>query len=200
MKICNTVYTESPPAQTPTHALTPILTEVLATSGSTSSLPLPCSLQFYFASLPHPTMGIIGNEIVDQVTIGTSSLIQKTLYNCETRLVKKTHRQRISACSTCKAWRSALFHPSFWRRIELVFVAGEWRRLERSRFVASWAARKLRSCVIHFETVNTNCLVEVDHVLLKITRNPQVSSWHHSNTSLLAYLLSPIVQSISCVI
>ncbi|KAK8389759.1 hypothetical protein O3P69_009036 [Scylla paramamosain] len=81
---------------------------------------------------------------------------------------------RISACSTCKAWRSALFHPSFWRRIELVFVAGEWRRLERSRFVASWAARKLRSCVIHFETVNTNCLVEVDHVLLKITRNPQV--------------------------
>lgn len=116
---------------------------------------------------------------------------------------------RISACSTCKAWRSALFHPNFWRRIELVFVAGEWRRLERSRFVASWAARKLRSCVIHFETVNTNCLVEVDHVLLKITRNPQVSGGYPSNTSL-GLLISPIychqlwnlfpVSSISCVI
>ena len=89
---------------------------------------------------------------------------------------------RISACSTCKAWRYALFHPSFWRRIELVFRSCDWSRLERSRFVASWGVRKLRSCVIHFETVNTNCLVEVDHVLLKITRNPQVSNFHPRNT------------------
>lgn len=81
---------------------------------------------------------------------------------------------KISACSTCKAWRSALFHPSFWRKIELVFKSSDWSRLERSRFVASWGARKLRSCVLQLETVNTSCLIEADHVLLKLTRNPQV--------------------------
>ncbi|XP_042879198.1 F-box only protein 33-like [Penaeus japonicus] len=81
---------------------------------------------------------------------------------------------KISACSTCKAWRSALFHPSFWRKIELVFKSSDWSRLERSRFVASWGARKLRSCILQLETVNTSCLVEADHVLLKLTRNPQV--------------------------
>lgn len=83
---------------------------------------------------------------------------------------------KISACSTCKAWRSALFHPSFWRKIELVFKSSDWSRLERSRFVASWGARKLRSCILQLETVNTSCLVEADHVLLKLTRNPQVSA------------------------
>ncbi|XP_068249543.1 F-box only protein 33 [Palaemon carinicauda] len=81
---------------------------------------------------------------------------------------------RINACTTCKAWRSALFHPSFWRRIELVFKSCEWNKIERSRFIASWGVRKLRCCVLHLETVNINCLVEADHVLLRLSRNPQV--------------------------
>ncbi|XP_076069822.1 F-box only protein 33 [Oratosquilla oratoria] len=81
---------------------------------------------------------------------------------------------RISACSTCKSWRPALFHPNFWRKLAFEFKSNEIGQVERSKFLASWGARKLRSCVLHFETISASCLSETDHVLLKLTRNPQV--------------------------
>ena len=81
---------------------------------------------------------------------------------------------KINACSTCKAWRSSLFYPNFWRKIELVFKNGDTNGLERSRFIASWGTKKLRSCLLKFESTNSICLVETDHVLMKLARNPQV--------------------------
>ncbi|CAL4079249.1 unnamed protein product, partial [Meganyctiphanes norvegica] len=81
---------------------------------------------------------------------------------------------RISACSTCKSWRSALFHPSFWRKMTLVLKSADWCAIERTRFLASWGVRKVRSCYLHLDTVSSSCLIEADHILLKLSRNPQV--------------------------
>ena len=83
-------------------------------------------------------------------------------------------KDRINACSTCKAWRASLFHPNFWRRLEFTFKTGDSNALEKSRFLASWGARKLRSCYLKFESVSSTCLIDSDHVLMKLSRNPQV--------------------------
>ena len=56
---------------------------------------------------------------------------------------------KLKASSTCKRWRSCLFHPLLWKRITL--ETSQSKR-NKSRFLSSAFGRFIKECVVKFNS------------------------------------------------
>lgn len=78
---------------------------------------------------------------------------------------------KIRASSTCKHWRYALYHPSFWQTIHFKAKTKDQNSLSRTRFLTDCFAKKLRNAMVCFDSMDPLCVQEATRVLQKICDN-----------------------------
>lgn len=78
---------------------------------------------------------------------------------------------KVSASTTCKNWRNALFHPTFWQSINFKAKMKDQSSVSRTRYLTNCFARNLRHAVITFDSMDYLCVKEAARVLQKLCGN-----------------------------
>ncbi|XP_067002724.2 F-box only protein 33 [Anabrus simplex] len=82
-----------------------------------------------------------------------------------------SHSDKISAASTCKYWRCALFHPSFWQTIHFKAKTKDRNSILRTRYLSSFFSKKLRNTTVSFDSMDPLCVQEAARVIQKLCDN-----------------------------
>ena len=75
---------------------------------------------------------------------------------------------RLNATSTCKRWRSCLFHPVLWRKVHFKLKKGGRRR---AKHLASNCGRFVRDVTLEFDTSNPGDVQETLGMMRLLSRN-----------------------------
>ncbi|PSN53043.1 hypothetical protein C0J52_03960 [Blattella germanica] len=78
---------------------------------------------------------------------------------------------KIRASSTCKHWRYALYHPSFWQSIHFKAKTKDQNSTSRTRYLTDCFAKKLRNATVSFDSMDPLCVQEAARVLQKLCEN-----------------------------
>ena len=81
---------------------------------------------------------------------------------------------KIRASSTCRHWRFALYHPSFWQTVHFKAKTKDENSLSRTRYLTDCFAKKLRNAIVSFDSMDALCVEEAARVLQKISDNDHV--------------------------
>ncbi|XP_052122151.1 F-box only protein 33 [Frankliniella occidentalis] len=84
----------------------------------------------------------------------------------------------ISASSTCRQWRQNLYHGSLWRNLTFEINSHEEDTASRNRFLTSCFARKLRSAIVKFDSLDPLCVEEAARIVRKLINNPELRKLH----------------------
>lgn len=85
-----------------------------------------------------------------------------------------SHEERISASTTCKEWRKALFFPNFWRDLSIkIYSKNDKYAVERCQFFTRSFISSLRNVRIIFSYKKTY-LFQLGEVLSKLSENRQM--------------------------
>lgn len=82
-----------------------------------------------------------------------------------------SQEDKIRASSTCKNWRFALYHPSFWQSIHFKAKTKDQNSLSRTRYLTDCFAKKLRNATVTFDSMDPLCVQEAARVLQKVCDN-----------------------------
>ncbi|XP_063221046.1 F-box only protein 33 [Bacillus rossius redtenbacheri] len=84
-----------------------------------------------------------------------------------------SHKDRIKASATCKQWRSALYHPSFWKNRPIHFKVNskDLSSIPRTRFLSNFFAKSLHHVTVSFDWSSGLSVKEASKVLTKLGLN-----------------------------
>ena len=75
---------------------------------------------------------------------------------------------RLNAATTCKRWRSYLFHPLLWRSINFKLKQGVRRR---TKFLAESCGKFVTEAIVEFDSRNASNIREFYHIVNTLSRN-----------------------------
>ncbi|RZF41356.1 hypothetical protein LSTR_LSTR000070 [Laodelphax striatellus] len=83
---------------------------------------------------------------------------------------------RIKASSTCKYWRYALYHPSFWKNVSLKLKSNDSDNASKAQYLSSCLGSKLQNLTVTFDIFDPYCTSEMTNVLKSLIGNYNLKS------------------------
>ncbi|XP_075215156.1 F-box only protein 33-like isoform X2 [Lycorma delicatula] len=78
---------------------------------------------------------------------------------------------KIRASSSCKHWRYALYHPSFWKNVHLKLKSNDPDNVSKTQYFTSCLGSKLQNLTVTFDSVDPVCVEELANVLQSLIGN-----------------------------
>ncbi|XP_022189902.2 F-box only protein 33 [Nilaparvata lugens] len=87
-----------------------------------------------------------------------------------------TESDRIRASSTCKHWRNALYHPSFWKNVSVNLNSNNLDNASKVQYLTSCLGSKLQNITVNFDILDPFCTREMKNVLRGLIGNYNLKS------------------------
>lgn len=78
-----------------------------------------------------------------------------------------SHKDRLNGSSVCHQWRHALYHPSFWNKIEIDLNPSS-QEMQRSCYLISAASHLVRHATIKYFSFSMWCIYELTNTLKRL--------------------------------